>query len=197
MKNTLDKAIQEHVEKPSLTTEQIDGLLDMQDAVLVEQTAAEKAVRKRWLAACAALLMCVISWGVFKWGVSEQSLEHRIAKEVISNHLKLKPLDVQTTSIVQARQYFTQLDFSVIKPTQMIASADTDLIGGRYCSIQGETAAQLRYQDNTASLATLYQVAYDASKFGSLKTPNTQVMDGLRVRTWIEKGVLLVSVSEH
>ena len=83
---------------------------------------------------------------------------------MFKNHLELKPLDIETQSIRSAQKYFTQLDFLPIKSKQII---ETDkLVGGRYCSIKGRTAAQLRYTDDLESVSTLYQVDYVESLYG-------------------------------
>ena len=77
------------------------------------------------------------------------------------------------------------------------------MLGGRYCSIQSEIAAQLRYQDKAGSTHTLYQVGYDPEIFDGILNPqknlqpNIYDIDGFRVSIWVEKGLLMVNVSPY
>ena len=120
----------------------------------------------------------------------------RIAQEVASNHLKLKPLEVQAADMDAIRTYFGELDFVPVD-SELLASAEAELIGGRYCSIQGVTAAQLRVRGREGEgLSTLYQAPYQPDRHGDLprlgqgETPLTLWAQGLPVRIWVEKGVL-------
>ncbi|MGH1371831.1 MAG: hypothetical protein ACRBBW_07350 [Cellvibrionaceae bacterium] len=134
--------------------------------------------------------------------VSHESLLQSIATEVVDNHLKLKPLDIETQAIDKARQFLDQLDFS---PIQSITAAtslglgDYLLIGGRYCSIQGTSAAQLRYRRD-GQLRTLYQVPYHLERYGPMPTaidqpPLSLSRKGLNVTLWVERDLLMVLVS--
>jgi len=100
-----------------------------------------------------------------------------IVQEVVRNHLKLKPLDINTSSINKARGYFTQLEFSPINSSildKQFFIAANQLIGGRYCSIKGITAAQFRYSTSPETtmdnkrITTLYQVGYDPNVHGEM-----------------------------
>ncbi|MFT4799487.1 MAG: hypothetical protein ACI9B8_002041 [Sulfitobacter sp.] len=68
-----------------------------------------------------------------------------IAAEVAKNHINMKPLEVQTGKLNELKDYFTELDFSPVQSSHFSAG---QLIGARYCSVQGVTAAQLRYDPN-------------------------------------------------
>ena len=71
------------------------------------------------------------------------------------------------------------------------------LIGGRYCSIQGETAAQLRMQDKaTGDIQIVYQAPYNKELFRELpklqegQDPVRHYVNGIGVDVWVEKGIL-------
>ena len=77
------------------------------------------------------------------------------------------------------------------------------LIGGRYCSIQGVRAAQLRLKDSkTGQIQSLYQAVYDAKVFSGLpelkekQKPVTVYSKGLAVDIWVEKGLLFALTKE-
>ncbi|HAJ91924.1 MAG TPA: hypothetical protein DCO71_04795 [Gammaproteobacteria bacterium] len=123
-------------------------------------------------------------------------MTERIALEVAHNHIKLKPLDVETDNMEGIRGYFTDLEFVPVEST-LLASADLELVGGRYCSIQSVPAAQLRITVPYSNrLQTLYQSEYRKDIFGPLpvleqgNAPVTVNVKGITVRIWVEKGLL-------
>lgn len=128
--------------------------------------------------------------------VEKQSMVQLIASEVVKNHLNLKPLEVHTNNIDGLIHYFTQLDF-LLRPSREVSDFKDSLLGGRYCSLQGITAAQLRLKTPTSRTAnTLYQTEYRKAVFGPLpdidqnQRPLVAWAKGIKVRIWVEKGVL-------
>jgi hypothetical protein len=145
-------------------------------------------------AAIAALLAVIL---LFPPGRLEDipTLE-RIALEVARNHIKLKPLDVETGSMEGIRRYFTDLDFVPVE-SRLLAGNNLELLGGRYCSVQSVPAAQLRVlAPDSNSLQTLYQSEYHRDVFGPLPVlengdvPVTVNVKGITVRIWVESGLL-------
>ncbi|WP_037470841.1 hypothetical protein [Shewanella waksmanii] len=124
-----------------------------------------------------------------------------IANEVAVNHIKMKPLEVKSRTLVPLRDYFTQLDFSVIA-SQRLASMPVALLGGRYCSIQGVSAARLRYQQADGPLVTLYEVPFDPilhkgiPQLAQGQEPLDITVRGIAVSLWVEHGLLMAQVSE-
>jgi len=149
----------------------------------------------------------------------QQQMVAAIAFEVTKNHIKLKPLEVTSEDFNTVRDYFTQLDFSpqVSRYFPLLASTALTMTGGRYCSIQSETAAQLRYRSSpepsatgpsakeqapTEKWSTLYQTQYNKNTFGQLphieqgQTPIETYSRGLKVSLWVERQLLMVSVED-
>ena len=129
-------------------------------------------------------------------------MTEQIALEVAHNHIKLKPLDVETDNMDGIRRYFTDLEFVPVQST-LLASADLELVGGRYCSIQSVPAAQLRIKVPYSNrLQTLYQTEYRKDIFGALPVmenghaPVTVNVKGITVRIWVEKGLLFALTDE-
>lgn len=122
------------------------------------------------------------------------TMPQQIAEEVVSNHLKLKPLEVKTGSINAVRGYFTKLDFMPVE-SSLQALDNLQLIGGRYCSLQGITAAQLRMKQGE-NLQTLYETEYVPDVFGDIPSlekgeePLVVYAKGIKVKVWLEKGLL-------
>jgi len=124
------------------------------------------------------------------------AMSWKIADEVAMNHINMKPLEINAQRIEPIREYFTELDFSVVR-SNLFSKQNNLLLGARYCSIQGVSAAQIRYQTDTGNKVTLYEVGYDAKLYGELPKPESgeQVLEiyvrGVRVSIWVEKGLLM------
>ncbi|GIU25584.1 hypothetical protein [Shewanella sp. MBTL60-007] len=157
------------------------------------------------LAASVVLLLLSVQWyPEISWqgevrgsrGGAVSDMHAKIANEVAKNHIKMKPLEVQTAQLSQLRAYFTELDFTLVSSSRIDDAKQ--MIGGRYCSIQGLTAAQIRFVDPLQSV-TLYQVQYDKRLYGEIpimesgETPIELVVRGVTVSIWVEKGLLMAT----
>ena len=166
----LKEASKQYFENQQLSVNQLSDLEQlMQQATTNNQVSATQG-SKRWLnrtlVSSAAMVMLAILVALL-YPSAKGDLSLTIAKEVAKNHIKLKPLEITSDDFARVSGYFTELDFSPA-PSDHFAQLGMDMLGGRYCSIQSVTAAQLRYQDDQGKLVTLYEVGYDPSKFGDI-----------------------------
>ncbi|MCK8046373.1 hypothetical protein MSG37_15920 [Shewanella sp. 1CM18E] len=128
------------------------------------------------------------------------NMANKIAEEVATNHIKMKPLEIQAAQLSLLRNYFTELDFTLVNSQQI--NSTSQMLGGRYCSILGLTAAQIRFNDNN-QLVTLYQVQYDSARYGKLpnidngETPIQLVVRGVDIAIWVERGLLMATASSE
>lgn len=193
------------VGRRSLREEQLHTLQALQGYVTGEGKQRRHS-RDKPRAALAAALVFVALAPILAWlslsGPSDRDLRRRVAEEVAANHLKLKPMEVRTGDISGIRGYFSQLDFLPLQ-TALPAVGSLEMLGGRYCSVQGVTAAQLRLQASEGEpLQTLYQAAYDPGRFGPLpdigaaEVPVEMGARGLSVSLWVEKGLLFALIRE-
>lgn len=218
------QAVQKQCRSDSLSEKELDNLMALQAAIKAEGSAraeqqqtnnglgvdytpnsSEKHRRPlkmlmMGMAAGIAIFALVLSvWG---WQFSPGDQRYEVALEVVNNHLKLKPLDVETQSMDDIQQFFTLLDFSPIQSQVLQDDRSvpaSSMLGGRYCSVKGVAAAQLRYQQQ--HVKTLYQVPYLKALHGEIPvpangdSPATLSVKGLDVSLWREKGLLIVLVS--
>lgn len=199
-KGNLKKTLRKHIESQSLSDKQLDTLLSLQKSDGAPEKS--KLIPYRWVASFAAAFIIMI--GSFYFFASPQhALDERIGNEVAKNHIKLKPLEIQTSNIKVIRNYFTELDFSPIE-SSLLKNTNKVLLGGRYCSIQGITAAQLRLRDEkTGQVQSLYQTLYDPKVFSGIplldkdNKPITVYSKGLEVSIWVEKGLLFALTKEN
>lgn len=203
----LKESLQQQLEREELSREQMAELMSLQRAVL-EENPTLGWLKRHLLSSAVAAALLVFAILLMPWREDTNTvpdMARAIAMEVAQNHLKLKPLDVSTQSIGDIRAFFTQLDFSPVN-SELAAShftlLESEMLGGRYCSIQGVTAAQLRYRSNGDGLSTLYEVGYDPDVFGTF--PHTErgedsrviMVNGLQVSIWVEKDLLMALVEE-
>jgi hypothetical protein len=149
-----------------------------------------------------AVFLFLIGFGLLshsQWQrYQREQLIAAVADEVVVNHLKQRPMEFQANALGDLDQAFTELDFTLVNSIQF-PQLSSQLLGGRYCSIQGHTAAQLRL-DLAGTSGTLYQVPFDSHTFARLgdinvdRQPLLRFARGLQVTLWEEKGVLLALV---
>lgn len=201
MNNTLKQCLLNNFEKKRLSPKQLQQLLDMKQkstnfSATSKTDIQSKMVLKHMYGIAVASLICIVS--VFVIYDNAIPVKQRIAAEVAHNHQKLKPLEVEATQITELKHYFTKLDFALIN-SQLVDLNRWQLLGGRYCSIQGITAAQLRMLDNqTGEIQTLYEAAYEPDRHGDIPDLNQEdsplqvTKKGITANMWIENGLLFV-----
>ncbi len=117
-----------------------------------------------------------------------RSLEDNILHEVVKNHIKNMPSEIETSNLFAISSKLSRLDFAIINSTY---TSDKSLVGARYCSIQGVTAAQLQYKDTVGTRYTVYQVPVPKefeSRKGLIKESD---ISGVHVQIYVEKGLLI------
>lgn len=200
------ECIRQLVEQQQLSDEQLSGLMEMQQSLLGTESSATESIAssaigiRAMLPVALAMLMAVGIWSSLDFASFDHSKQ--IAREVVDNHKKLKPLQISASSIQSLHQHFSELNFSLAEPDTdwtVFQNAGSSLLGGRYCSISGKTAAQLRYTQDDR-LASLYQVHYEPDVYGRMpvlennQSPKVMIIDHHRVEMWVEQGILMVLV---
>lgn len=157
-------------------------------------------LKNTWLPfVAAALLFLATGLGTYHYTGYQQSeaLEQRIVREVLTNHLKIKPLDLSTASIEKIQKHFDRLDFlPFLSPVKALRGLET--LGGRYCTLQGAIALQVRLKTKDGNMATYYQSRYQESLFGALpdvdkgESPHVLFEGGVKLHIWLEKGTVSV-----
>lgn len=198
MKKPINEQSQSYFEKRSLSKAQLDDL-----QLLLQKKQSQKDERPknifsgRWflkasVAACIAVFAMIIM-------LRPVNMLNAISEEVVYNHIKQMPLELETNNFSNIGKVFSKLDFSPLQ-SEFFAQNNYAMLGGRYCSIQGVTAVQLQYQ--AQDVVSLYQVAYDKSLYGRVPSydqkekPYVNYVRGYRVEVWREGGVLMACVTK-
>lgn len=133
-----------------------------------------------------ALVLVLLTLIVFR---SFQSpVEQLVAEEIALNHDKNLPSDFSGENLTLLGKAMPKLDFELIA-SEKINAARLQLIGTRYCSIQGNIAAQIKYRTADNRRVTVYQTKPLASldHTGSL----TVIQGDRKIELWQEQGRLM------
>jgi len=158
----------------------------------------------RWLypalgGLAAGLVVMMLSLPIIK--SSANDIQQRIAHEVLTNHLHVKPLDVSTSSIANIQVAMDKLNFNP-KLSKNFLSTQATLVGGRYCTLQGVIAAQLKLLMPTGEVVTYYEAAYDKERFSNLpkaenkEQPILVKENGFTMRMWQESDLVMVTAQK-
>ena len=194
----INEALNEHYSSKTLSDSQLDQLMVMQATHTNETTI--KTGFSRFLSdvrgyryafyatACMLMIMClVVAFSMLK----APPLSKRIMNEIAYNHKQDMPIEVASNSLDEIRNYLNKLSFPIISPSAL-ALPDWQFLGGRYCSINGKLAAQLKIKNlKDDTIYTLYQASTEAGIDQSGEARVTQMIDGIGVSIWREKGLLL------
>ena len=193
MSSKLKQSVREHIESFSLNDSQLEQLESLGKETKTEKAGHATIFYRSLAGAVAAFILAVI---LIPTIFETENMHERIAQEVALNHIKLKPLEIETSSIDGVRDYFSKLDFIPVS-SDLIDGSGFELIGGRYCSLQGIGAAQLRLkQPGSDAVHTLYQTEYRKELFEDMPViergdePVELYAKGIRVTIWVEKDLL-------
>jgi hypothetical protein len=112
-------------------------------------------------------------------------LAQSIGREVAMNHKKQLDLEFSGRDYAALEAQMSKLDFALATPSSPTTS-QLHVVGARYCSIQGQLAAQIRLRDPAGLAYTLYETRLTNKLHavaGEVKT------EDVRIRLWSEKGL--------
>jgi len=129
--------------------------------------------------------------------INQAPLSQRIMDEIVYNHKQDMPIEVSSNSLSEISDYLNKLSFSMVLPS-VLSEPNWQLLGGRYCSINGKLAAQLKVKNlQNNSTYTFYQAAIDKELDKSTLEAMSDTIDGVGVSIWHEQGVLLGLAREN
>jgi hypothetical protein len=168
----LDEQIRDHYLQQSLPERNLQGILTGEEPV--------RSDAWRRLLPLAAALAALLVAAFFLWKPAD--LTDAVVAEIAKNHNKQLAMEIKSGNHLEVQTKLDRIPFSLKLPEKEVLSEFT-LVGGRYCSIQTELAAQLRLSDNdTGAPCTLY-ITKLTDSLGQLK-PTTRTLKGVKVKLW-------------
>ncbi|MFD2178262.1 hypothetical protein [Veronia pacifica] len=113
-----------------------------------------------------------------------------VTEEIAYNHKTNMQIEVASESLSEISLHLNRLDFSLINTT-FFENDKWRLIGGRYCSIGGKIAAQLKVFNITEQKTYTFYQAKIPSNLNIERERKTLHVDGVDVTLWRENGLLL------
>ncbi len=138
------------------------------------------------LAAVAATVCLLVGFQLLQIMVSNQ-WHKDISRQVAKNHLKALEMEHRTGDYSDLAQALGKLDFALTEP--QFESDAYRLLGGRYCSIDQQIAAQIDLENTSGEKCTLYQFKLQEGVLARYPQHKVLEIDGLIVELWQENGV--------
>jgi len=185
MKKLIKEATKKYYEQFSLSENQLNSLESR-----VKNTKKEiNYARGQKLATLAASIVGVFFLGFLVYQNNTLTIKEQLIEEIAYNHKKNLNPEIISSSFKQVRQYFSKLDFVPVN-SKTLPTAEWELIGGRYCSLQNELAVQLRLRDKKSdNVYTWYQLSNKNNLIHISETYDV-FKDGMRVQIWEENGII-------
>ena len=185
-----DRKLTDHVKdyyaRQTPRAEKLDQWLAQHDAV--EQAGTLSRWRlPRGIAAAVALIAVLASALAWRTMIAPDWAA-LAAREVALNHRKHLAPEFEASDYDALRAAMGKLDFVLLAP-QRLSEPGLRITGARYCSIQGNLAAQIKLRDARGREYTLYQTHLKPDS--DFANEREYVIDGVRIRQWQEGGLFL------
>lgn len=172
----LDQKLREYYQSQSLPNDRVSRILE---AGRIVRPPVWRQPAMLAIAASIALLL-----GIFVlWLRPDATLESAIAADVWKNHGKHLAPEVATASFAEIQSALPRLDFA-IAPTLPEMLPGLQVVGGRYCSILDELAAQISLVDTAGQPCTLYVAPLTEALSGI--TPGIHRLENGTVQIWTD-----------
>ena len=205
MSTPFKEAVKSHLDTHSLSDHQLEQLGSFVNEERRQNfSTSNNRSRYKWLISLATVgLALIFVLLITPERFDASSISESVAADVAENHINLKPAEIETNNMEDIRQFFDRLNFLPTR-SQLINPGEWELIGGRYCSIQSISAAQLRIRNvQTQKLQTFYQVPYDEKLFQNAfpdltagEQPLQVSSRGLAIKIWLEDEFLYAMTDE-
>ncbi len=196
--NDVNKLIGRHYQKQRLAQHRKQSLrLRLQQAQRSEsqQSKATQPARHgnrlwplaqkfRWYHYGTVAMLLVLSVGLIHTNLLDGERSEKALRAAALYHKTKLQLDFEGQSIEQLRNKMDELPFELTLP-EAANLQQFSLVGGRYCSINGQLAVHLRFVDRDSSRQySLFQTAL-APQLKRLDLADAEI-DGMSVRLWSE-----------
>ena len=183
----MDDSIRDYYRGKALPDDRVEAILTSSSASPSREpaeggTGHRRVGRLYWLSGIAATL-AVGLFGIHL-ALVRATLADSVLREIAMNHRKGLAVEVAADRYDLIQEKLDRLGFPV-RPGDAGLLSGYELVGGRYCSINGGLAAQLKVRDrDTADLLTLYVT--DLTETLDSIGAGERVFEGMRIRLWTE-----------
>jgi len=186
----LDKEVNRFYHDQKLSPEMMERLVASTNAK-EDKLEAKKVEFSPWyaskvnvamVASFTAILFTAVQF-MYIFKPAESDLILRVAQEVALNHNKNLATEFDANNYLDLSTVMDKLDFDLKAPgNQLVASFN--VLGARYCSIQGQIAGQIKLKDQAGKVLTLYITKSNDALSGLHN--RTQERENLLISSWRE-----------
>ncbi len=155
----IDEHVKGYYQSQLFDEKNLNKLLEMNKVSKKSDGFHSSFVKLNFLWAASFIFVLVVFWGYFNFEQNQalkNNLTQLISQEIVLNHNKQLKLDFEAKDYESLNQAMAKLDFTISK-SQHETLAELEIVGARYCSIQGRIATQIRLKDKDGKYFTLYQ----------------------------------------
>jgi len=189
----IKKHVKDHYQAQTLSDEKMQRLMNMANPSIEENSTKNTSwfgvfIAQQKIALVASFMVIVVSfWGFTHFEQNKMfkdNFTQIVAQEIALNHSKQLNLDFNEIDYANLNKLMHKLDFQVVKSNH-INLAGLEVLGARYCTIQGNIAAQIRLRDDSGKIFTLYQTKL-TSMLNNNFEDTIQSIDQVDVKQWQE-----------
>jgi hypothetical protein len=188
MTQKLKESIKEYYEKHNLSTTQLLQIQNIQKK-LDSQFNRRRRFHTHWAIAAGAVVLLLWAF-IFFNTTGHRKYMAELINEIAYNHNRNLEMEIKSNSLKEIASYLSQLDFSLIYP-ERLSQDNWEMIGGRYCTLKGQFAAQLKIRNKVDQKNyTLYQIEkpHDIKNIADL---SEHFAKGVKVNLWGERGLII------
>ncbi len=196
----MDTFLRSYYQSQNLAPEKLEQLLLFTQTEALPEPSGQNAsksnpernrtAQRHWhktLAFTAAIVILLTGGWVMRHFFSPpHQLGQLVAREISVNHNKQLDVEYTADTFSALKPQMGKLDFEIIAPKRM-AQTKYHVVGGRYCTINGQIAAQIKLKDPNGKIMTLYQTRISAA-LNAIPEQKTTI-DGVQVQQWQENGL--------
>lgn len=186
----LDNLIQAYYGSQRMDDDVVDAVLNTSSRAgenrLAEPASNRGWSRRQWLKVAAIGVVAIGAGVSLERLVGQGDTREILLNELVLNHREPLELDTLAGSFEDVQVALTRLDFELRAPRFL--AAGQELLGGRYCSLLGNLAVQLKLRDPaTGRIDTLF-LTPQTTKLSKLQAERTQI-DGIEIVMGSEGGL--------
>ena len=188
MTQKLKESIKEYYGKHNLPTTQLLQMQNIQKK-LYPQFNRRRRLHTQWAIAAGAVVLLFGAF-IFFNTTSHRTYIAELINEIAINHNRNLEMEIKSNSLKEIASYLSRLDFPLINPARL-SSKNWEMIGGRYCSLKGQFAAQLKLRNKVnQKIYTLYQIEKPLG-IKNIADFSEHFAKGVKVNLWFERGLIL------
>lgn len=186
-----DDRLRDHYRGMLLSDDGIDQITEASSVNTLSWLTMSASHSRMVSRAVTAVLIVAFSIGIHQYGThAERST--RTFNEAAMNHSTRLQLEFESEDIGEIDNSMSQLPFEVALPAKF--GEQLVLLGARYCTINGELAAHVKFLDKSTDKQVSLFMTRSVEGLRTMSESRERV-DGVNVKLWNESGLYYVMAS--